>query len=244
MHALSSRVTVITGANGEIPRAIAALFAQAGARLLLTDIDMEPLAAFADTLTGADVAVCGQDVTDPTAAERVADLARERFGGVDCVITGAGLYQHLDVRSMTAEQWRRSLAVNLDGVFWTIRALIPLLAEGSAIVNITSVAGHRGSIDHTPYASAKGGVLTLTRSLAQELAPRTRVNAVSPGLIDTKMMQALDGTRKARMIEGTPLKRLGTAAEVAEVVAFLCGPGAAYVTGETIHVNGGLYMAG
>lgn len=244
MHALSSRVTVITGANGEIPRAIAALFARAGARLVLTDIDVEPLTAFAQTLEGEQAAVCRQDVSDPADADRVADRVRERFGGVDCIVTGAGLYQHLDIQRMTAEQWRTSLAVNLDGVFWTIRALLPLLTAGSSIVNITSVAGHRGSIDHTPYASAKGGVLTLTRSLAQELAPRTRVNAVSPGLIDTRMMQTLDGSRKARMIEGTPMKRLGTATEVAEVVAFLCGPGAGYVTGETIHVNGGLHMAG
>ncbi len=244
MHDFSGRTALITGANGEIPRAVAALFAAAGARLVLTDIAVEELAGFAAGLGGAQTLLCRQDVADPADAERVAAAAADRFGTVDMVVTGAGLYQHLDLRALTPEQWRRALAVNLDGVFLTVRALLPHLSDGSSVVNIASVAGHRGSPDHTPYAAAKGGVLTLTRSLAQELAPRTRVNAVSPGLIDTRMMQALDEERKARMIGTTPLRRLGTAREVAEVVAFLCGSGAGYITGETIHVNGGLYIAG
>ena len=239
----SGRTAFITGANGEIPRAIATLFAQAGARLVLTDLDAAGLERFAASLPAADVLVCRQDVADPDDAARVAAQAAERFGRIDSVITGAGLYQHLSLPAITDAQWRQSLAVNLDGVFLTVRALLPHLSEGSSIVNITSVAGHRGSIDHTPYATAKGGVLTLTRSLAQELGPRTRVNAVSPGLIDTRMMQALDADRRTAMIAATPLKRLGTAQEVAGVVAFLCSDTAAYITGEAVHVNGGLYMA-
>lgn len=239
--AFSGRTAVITGANGEIPRAIATLLAGHGARLVLTDIDTDGLARFAAGLP-AEVLVCRQDVTDPAAAAAVAEAARARFGTVDMVITGAGLYQHLALADITDPKWRTAIAVNLDGVFFTIHALLPLLSEGASIVNITSVAGHRGSPDHTPYATAKGGVLTMTKSLAQELGPRVRVNAVSPGLIDTRMMQALDPDRRARMIATTPLRRLGTAQEVAEVVSFLCGPGAAYITGETIHVNGGLFM--
>ncbi len=241
MADFSGRTAVITGANGEIPRAIATLLAAAGARLVLTDIETGPLAGFATGLA-AETLVCRHDVTDPAAADAVAAAAAARFGAVDMVVTGAGLYQHLALGDITDAKWRTSIAVNLDGVFFTIRALLPHLSEGASIVNITSVAGHRGSPDHTPYATAKGGVLTMTKSLAQELGPKVRVNAVSPGLIDTRMMQALDPDRRARMIATTPLRRLGTAHEVAEVVAFLCGPGAAYITGETIHVNGGLFM--
>ena len=241
MADFSGRTAVITGANGEIPRAIATLLAAAGARLVLTDIETGALAGFAAGL-GAETLVCRHDVTDPAAADAVAEAAATRFGTVDMVVTGAGLYQHLALGDITDPKWRTSIAVNLDGVFFTIRALLPHLSEGASIVNITSVAGHRGSPDHTPYATAKGGVLTMTRSLAQELGPKVRVNAVSPGLIDTRMMQALDPDRRAGMIATTPLRRLGTAHEVAEVVAFLCGPGAAYITGETIHVNGGLFM--
>src|SRR5699024_8054051 len=103
--------------------------------------------------------------------------------------------------------------INLDGAFYTIQALRPLLSNDSAIVNIASLAGHRGSISHTAYATAKGGMLTLTRSLAQELGPKTRVNAVSPGLIDTHMMQSLDADRRQTMTASTPLQRLGTARE-------------------------------
>lgn len=243
MFDFSGRCVLVTGANGEIPRAVAEVFAAAGARLVLTDINPAGLEEFAAGLSAPDVLVCRQDVADPADAASVAAQVAERFSQVDAVITGAGLYQHLSLPSITDAQWRQALAVNLDGVFLTIRAVLPLLSEGSSIVNITSVAGHRGSLDHTPYATAKGGVLTLTRSLAQELAPRTRVNAVSPGLIDTRMMQALDDTRKARMLETTPLRRLGTAREVAMVVAFLCSEAAGYITGEAVHVNGGLYMA-
>jgi len=243
MFDLSGRVALITGASGEIPRAIATLFAAAGARLVLTDIDDAGLDAFADTLA-AEVLVCCHDVTLSADAQRVAERAAARFGRVDAVVTGAGLYQQLPLADITDEQWRHALAVNLDGVFLTVRALLPHLAEGSSVVNIASMAGHRGSLDHTPYATAKGGVLALTRSLARELAPRTRVNAVSPGLIDTRMMQSLDPERRAAMIGATPLGRLGTAGEVAGVVAFLCSDAAAFVTGEVVQVNGGLHMAG
>ena len=121
---------------------------------------------------------------------------------------------------MSEAEWRQSIAINLDGVFHSCRAAMPHLAEGSAIVNIASMAGHRGSYAHAHYAAAKGGVLSLSRSLALELAPRTRVNAVSPGLIEGPMVQPLIA-RKPELIQNTPMKRLGTAEEVAGVVAFV-----------------------
>jgi 3-oxoacyl-[acyl-carrier protein] reductase len=112
------------------------------------------------------------------------------------------------------------------------------------VVNIASMAGHRGSYQHAHYAAAKGAVLSFTRSLALELAPRVRVNAVSPGLIDTPMVRPLMAARGPQLIEQTPLKRLGTSEEVARVIAFLCSDWASFITGETVHVNGGLYIVG
>lgn len=239
------QVAVITGAAGEIPAEIARLFAARGTQLLLSDVDEPALARLAEELrTDTRVETLRQDVASADDAEALAQHCRKHYGRVDHVITGAGLYEHLPLAEIDPERWRRSLAINLDGVFYTIQALRPLLTEGSSVVNITSVAGHRGSPDHTPYAAAKGGVLTLTRSLAQELGPRTRVNAVSPGLIDTRMMQSLDARRREAMTAAMPLQRLGSSREVAEVVLFLCSPAAGYVTAETIHVNGGLYIAG
>lgn len=237
------RHALITGANGEIGRAIATALAADGLALHLTDLSLDGLDVFAETLD-TPVACYAHDVADAERTDAVVQEIAAAGDGIDVIVACAGLYQDLPLRSLTRDAWAKALAVNLDGVFLTIRAALPHLTDGSCIVTLTSVAGHRGSVDHTPYAAAKGGVLTLTRSLAQELAPRTRVNAVSPGLIDTRMMEQMDPQRLRSSVEALPLKRLGRTEEVASVVAFLCGAGAAYITGETIHVNGGLYISG
>lgn len=244
MYRFDDRVVVITGAAGEIPSVVGRLFAEGGAHLVLTDLNENKAEALAEELSSAaSVTVVRQDVSDPEDAARVADLCRSRHGRVDAIVTGAGLYEHLPLAELTPTQWRRAMAVNLDGVFYTISALRPLLTQGSAIVNIASHAGHQGSADHTPYAAAKGGVLALTRSLAKELAPRTRVNAVSPGLIDTAMLQGLEEGRRKQMTAATPMQRLGRPDEIANTTAFLCSDAASFVTGATLHANGGLYIA-
>lgn len=246
MFDFGGRTLVLTGANGGIARAIARTFHALGANLLLADIDEKGLAAFAREFDvgGKRVAVVRQDARSRADAERVAAQCRERFAGADYLVTGAGLYRDKVIAEMTEAQWSETISVNLDGVFHTCRAMIPLLREGGAIVNIASMAGHRGSFRHAHYAAAKGGVLSFTRSLALELAPRIRANAVSPGLIDTPMIESLFTPNSDRLIESTPLKRLGRPVEVATVVAFLCSDLASFVTGETIHINGGLYIAG
>lgn len=234
---------VITGAAGEIGIAIAERLANAGYRLVLSDLDLPRLETLAADLPAHSVvATQRHDVASMADAEALAKTCATLRTGIDCVVCSAGLYEDLAIEEVGPEEWRRSMAVNLDGTFYTVQALRPYLTDGSAVVNIASVAGHRGSVSHTPYAAAKGGVLTLTRSLAQELAPKTRVNAVSPGLIDTRMIQALDADKRNAMVAAMPLQRLGTAAEVADVVVFLASPAAGYITGETIHVNGGHYL--
>lgn len=244
MFSFQDKVLVLTGANGGITRAIARTFFDLGASLLLTDLEETGLAAFAEELdeTGERVATLRHDVRSSEDASALAALCRQRFGGADFLVTGAGLYRDQLVESMTDEQWRETIAINLDGVFYSCRALGPLLRDGGAIVNIASMAGHRGSYQHAHYAAAKGAVLSFSRSLALELAPRIRVNAVSPGLIDTPLIKPLLAARGDELIRATPLKRLGTPEEVARAIAFLCSDWASFVTGETLHVNGGLYI--
>lgn len=234
---------VITGAAGEIGFAIAQRLADIGYRLVLSDLDLPRLETLAAALPKhAVLALQRHDVSSMEDAEALAKTCAVRGTGIDCIVCSAGLYEDLPLEDIDSAAWRRSMAVNLDGTFYTVQALRALLTQSSAVVTIASVAGHRGSLSHTPYAAAKGGVLTLTRSLAQELAPRTRVNAVSPGLINTRMIKALDADRLEAMVAAMPMQRLGTATEVADVVVFLASPAAGYITGETIHVNGGHYL--
>jgi len=245
MFDFREKVLVLTGANGAIPRAIARTFFELGASLVLSDIDDIGLTEFAQRLdpSGDRIVVLRQDVTNARDATALAAACQERFGGADYLVTAAGLYRDQLVATMTDEQWRETIGINLEGVFYTCRAIAPLLRDGGAIVNIASVAGHRGSYQHAHYSAAKGAVLAFSRSLALELAPRIRVNAVSPRLIDTAMIRPLLAARGEELLAATPLKRLGKPEEVARAIAFLCSDWASFITGETLHVNGGLYIA-
>jgi 3-oxoacyl-[acyl-carrier protein] reductase len=241
-----NRVLLLTGASGGIGRAISRLFFANGAKLVLADLDEGALAELGGSLdsSGQRVATLRMDAAKPEDADAVLALTRDRFGGVDFLVPSAGLYLDQPVSTMTDEQWRQTIGINLDGIFYICRRAIPMLRDESAIVNLTSIAAHRGSFHHAHYAASKGGVLSLTRSLALELGPRTRANAVSPGIIETPMTAGLIRERGAQTIEQTALKRFGRADEIASVIAFLCSDAASFITGEVIHVNGGLYMAG
>ncbi|MFS8039101.1 SDR family NAD(P)-dependent oxidoreductase [Xanthobacter sp. AM11] len=245
MFDFSGRTLLLTGANGGISRAIARTFFDLGANCVLTDLDAEGVAAFARDLdpSGVRAVGVGHDAASPQEADAALGMLAARFGRLDFLVTSAGLYREMPVAQMSDAHWRSGVAVNLDGVFYTCRAAIPHFADGAAIVNVASMAGHRGSVGHADYAAAKGAVLTFSRTLAMELAPRVRVNAVSPGLIDTPMVSGLMAGSGAALLASTPLKRLGTPQEIARVVAFLCSDWASFVTGETVHVNGGLYIA-
>jgi 3-oxoacyl-[acyl-carrier protein] reductase len=245
MFDLKGKVALITGANGAIPRATAALFRSLGTHLVLTDLDPEALKAFAAALPAAEARslVARVDVTRRDEVDEAVAMAGREFGGIDILVTGAGLYVEQEVTAMSDEDWRLTLGVNLDGVFHACRAAMPVIRHGGSIVNIASMAGHRGSVRHAHYAACKSAVLGFTRSIVHELAPRgIRANCVSPGIIATPMTEAIMASNGAALIAATPMKRFGTPEEVASVIAFLASDAAAFVTGETIHINGGIYM--
>ena len=242
----TGKTLVLTGANGGITRAVARVFYELGANMVLSDLDGDGISAFGRELdrSGARVATMAHDVARSSDADAVVRAAADRFGGIDFLVTGAGLYRDQLVETMTDEKWAETIAINLDGVFYTCRAAAPKLRNGGAVVNIASLAGHRGSYQHAHYAAAKSGVLAFSRSLMHELAPRgIRVNCVSPGLIDTPLIQPLLAVQGDALLKATPLKRLGTPEEVGRAIAFLCSDWASFVTGETLHINGGLYVA-
>ncbi len=246
MYDFNGRTLVLTGANGGIGREVARLFYACGANMVLTDLDGSGLDSFVTTLSPAKgrVVTMTMDCASPEDCDRAVQLTKDTFGGIDFLVPSAGIYKSQPVREMTDEQWRQTMSINLDGVFFLCRRAIPLLRENSSIVHLSSMAAHRGAYYNAHYSASKGALISLTRSLARELGPATRVNAVSPGVIDTPMATELIRMRGADSVAQTPLKRLGQPGEVASVIAFLCSNGASFITGEIIHVNGGLHMAG
>lgn len=185
------------------------------------------------------------DVCDRTAVDRlVAEIGRHA-GGIDILVNNAGIFPSTPVADMSDREWTHVLETNLFSVFYTCRAVIPGMraAGAGAIINVASVAGQRGSARHAHYAAAKGGVLAFTRSLAREVAEHNiRVNAISPGRITTEILPVDDPEERARWRADTPIRRLGEPEEIARAIAFLAGPDATYIIGETLAVNGGLLM--
>ena len=247
MFDFSQRVLLLTGANGGIGRAITRLFAESGAKVVMADVDVRGAAEFARSVDPAEVSIVAAklDAADTGDVDRAIELCAGRYGRLDFLVTAAAVYEDHLFEAMTDDQWRRTIATNLDSVFYVCRRVVPVMAEGGAIVNLASEAAHiGGSRGHSHYGVSKAGVLALTRSIARELGPRLRVNAVSPGTIDTPMVARFLAEHGPGYIETIPLRRLGQPRDVAQAVAFLCSEAASYITGTTIHVNGGTYVGG
>ena len=183
------------------------------------------------------------DVSSSTDCDALVQGIVAESGGIDHLVHCAGIYPPKALLTETSDaDWRTLMSINLDGLFYICRAAAPHMNDNSTMVLCSSIAGHRGSYGHGPYAAAKAAVKAFGQTLALELAPRTRVNVVSPGIIKTSMTVALIEDIGAVRIAETLFKRFGEASEVASVMAFFCSPLSSYVTGETLHINGGQYM--
>ncbi len=243
----SGKTILLTGASGGIGSETAELFYEAGANIVLADINGEAASGLARTLDPKEkrTAALGYDAASAEDSETAVRLCLERFGQLDHLISAAALYEELPFLTMTDQQWHKTMAVNLDGVFYICHRAIPKMTEGGSVVLVASQSAHEGSsVSHSPYGASKGGVLLLARSLARELAPRVRINTVSPGFIDTPMAREAIRLRGAAALDRTPMRRMGTPREAAESIAFLCSDASTYITGQTIHINGGAYMGG
>jgi NAD(P)-dependent dehydrogenase (short-subunit alcohol dehydrogenase family) len=243
-YGLEGRVALVTGAASGIGRATAELLAEMGARVVASDVDADGGEAVASALGARFVAA---DVADEDGVQAVVEDAVGAWGRIDCAANCAGIGGgHTSTHEYPVEEWDRIVAVNLRGTWLAMRAEIEaMLADGGgAIVNVASTLALRGSPFGSPYSASKHGVLGLTRTAAIEYAPRgIRVNAVCPGAIDTPMMDKtfarFPGFREA-LTGFVPMNRMGSAAEVAEAIAWLCSDAASFITGEGLTVEGGL----
>ena len=245
---LDGKVAIVTGGSRGIGLAIASLLAEDGAAVVVSGRDADRLQRAVKDLEAqgrAALAVVA-DAASRAECDRLVDAARERFGRVDILVNNAGITRDGLLVRMKDEDWDRVLDVNLRGAFHMTRAVTKAMVRqksGGRVINITSAAGAMGNAGQANYSAAKAGLIGFTKAAARELAHWSiLVNAVAPGLIETDMAAALPAEAREALLAQVPLKRIGTAREVAEMVRFLAGDGAAYVTGQVFHVNGGLYM--
>jgi 3-oxoacyl-[acyl-carrier protein] reductase len=256
--ALEGRVALITGGSRGIGAETVRMFAAAGARVAFNYRQARPQAeALAAECGGPTRCVAiEQELSSPAEGRALVEAAVAAFGRLDILVVNHGIWPPVDapIAQMADEQWRRTMAVNLDSVFGLTQAAVAQMerqpSSGSArghIVLISSTAGQRGEANHADYAVTKGAIISLTKSLSSELAPRgIYVNCVAPGWVATEMSAAAlaDGERSAQIRSGIPLGRPADPREIAGPVLFLCTPLAGFISGEVLNVNGGAVLVG
>ena len=244
MFRLDGKAALVTGASGGIGEAIAAALHAQGAAVALSGTRREALDALAGRL-GERAHVCPADLRDPDAAEALVAAAEQAAGPLHILVNNAGLTRDMLALRMADADWQAVLEVDLSAPFRLARAALRgmLRRRAGRIVNIGSIVGATGNAGQANYAAAKAGLIGLTKALAQEVAPRgVTVNAVAPGFVVTPMTEALSEQQRARIAGAIPLARLGQPSDIAAAVVYLASDEAGWVTGATLHVNGGMAM--
>jgi len=244
MFDLTGRTALVTGASGGIGGAVARALHAQGAQVALTGRNAAALAALAESLAERAHVVAG-DLAQADAADRIVKAAEERMGKLDILVNNAGFTRDQLFVRMKDEDWASVLDVNLGAAFRLSRAVLRgmMRARWGRIVNITSIVGTTGNPGQANYAASKAALAGMAKSLAAEVASRNiTVNCVAPGFIVTAMTNALQPESRDKLMAAIPSGRFGTPEDVAACVVFLASPEAAYITGQTLHVNGGMAM--
>lgn len=244
---LKGQIALVTGATRGIGRAIALELGAQGATVIGTATSENGAAEIQKTLDGAGLAGMGAvlNVTDAAACEALIGAVEKKYGAVSVLVNNAGITKDNLSMRMKDEEWDAVIDTNLKAVFRLSKGVMRgmMKARFGRIVNITSVVGSSGNPGQANYCAAKAGVAGMTRALAQELGSRgITVNCVAPGLIDTDMTKGLPEEQRQAMLKAIPANRLGQPEDVAHAVTFLASPNAGFITGVTLHVNGGMYM--
>lgn len=244
---LEQEIVLVTGASRGIGQAIALELGRQGATVVGTATSDGGAEAISKTL--ADTGIKGRgmclNVTDPASVDAVIKAIGDEFGPVSVLVNNAGITRDGLLMRMKDEDWDAIINTNLSSVFRLSKAVLRgmMKAKRGRIINIASVVGLTGNPGQTNYAAAKAGIIGFSKSLAREVGVRgITVNTVAPGFIDTDMTRALNEEQRSAILSGIPMARLGSPDEIAAAVSFLASPGAAYITGETINVNGGMHM--
>ena len=245
---LEGQVAIVTGASRGIGAAIADELAAAGARVAGTATSEAGAAAIAERLGRAPASCSGEvlDVNAPDAAEALVERVAQTLGAPTILVNNAGITRDQILMRMKEEDWDDVLETNLRSVFRLSKACLRgmMKARQGRIISIASVVGSMGNAGQTNYAAAKAGMMGFSRSLAREIGSRgITVNVVAPGFIDTDMTRALDEGQREALLRDIPLQRLGEPRDIAAAVLFLASEQGGYITGQTLHVNGGMYMA-
>ena len=243
MFSLEGKVILVTGASRGIGKAIASQLKALGGTVIGTATSEHGAANISDYLGEGQGLVL--NVTDDASISAMFDLIKEKHGSVDVLVNNAGITRDNLMMRMKYDEWDDIIDTNLTSVFKISKAVLRAMMKkrNGRIINIGSVVGTMGNAGQVNYATAKAGLIGFTKSLAREVASRgITVNTVSPGFIDTDMTQTLTDEQKEGIFAQVPANRLGKPEEIANAVAFLASDSAAYITGETLHVNGGMYM--
>lgn len=244
MMNLEGKIALVTGASRGIGRAIAELLVERGATVIGTATSENGAASISEYL-GENGKGLALNVTDVESVEATLKTINDEFGVIDILVNNAGITRDNLLMRMKDDEWNDIINTNLTPIYRMSKAVLRGMMKKRAgrIINVGSVVGTMGNAGQANYAAAKAGVIGFTKSMAREVASRgVTVNTVAPGFIETDMTKALNDEQRAATLSNVPAGRLGDPREIASAVAFLASPEAAYITGETLHVNGGMYM--